>query len=101
MSDEQPAAAPQPSVARSLGLFWLYTALRFGLFGAIWLVLWVVGVNWLIAGAIAVVISIPLSWVLLAKPRQALAANIEDRVNARVERKWELDSRLQGDDPAE
>jgi hypothetical protein len=85
-------------VVRSLGLFWLYTGLRFGMFGAIWLILWLVGINWLIAGAIAVVISIPLSWFLLAKPRQALAANIEQRVNARVDRKWELDTRLQGDD---
>jgi hypothetical protein len=97
-TDERPPAdsAPRPSFGRSLGLFWLYTVLRFGLFGAIWLVLWLVGVEWLFAAAIAVVLSIPLSWFLLARPRQAFAANIEQRVNARFEHKTELDARLEG-----
>jgi O-antigen ligase len=87
----------RPSFGRSLGLFWLYTLLRFGLFGGLWLVLWLVGVGWLIAAAIAVILSIPLSWVLLARPRQAFAANIEQRVNARFERKAEFDAQLEGD----
>ena len=42
--------------------------------------------------------SIPLSWVLLSRPRQAFAANIEQRVNARFERKAEFDAQLQGDE---
>ena len=88
----------RPSFGKSLGLFWLYTLLRFGLFGALWVLLWLVGVGWLIAAAIAVVLSIPLSWVLLARPRQAFAANIEQRVNARVERKADLDARLEAAD---
>jgi hypothetical protein len=90
-----------PSFGRSLGLFWLYTILRFGLFGLLWLVLWLVGVGWLIAAAIAVVISIPLSWVLLARPRRALAANIEERVNARIDRVTQLNARLDGTDESD
>ena len=43
------SAQPRPSFGKSLGLFWLYTLLRFGLFGALWLVLWLVGVGWLLA----------------------------------------------------
>jgi len=89
---------PRPSFGKSLGLFWLYTLLRFGLFGLIWALLWLLGVGWLIAAAIAVVLSIPLSWVLLARPRQAFAANIEQRVNARVDRKFDFDARLAADD---
>jgi O-antigen ligase len=92
------ADEPRPTFGRSLGLFWLYTLLRFGLFGAIWALLWLVGVGWLIAAAIAVFLSIPLSWVLLARPRQAFAANIEQRVNARVERRADFDARLAADD---
>jgi Protein of unknown function (DUF4229) len=105
VSDAQPAgdgttgdpAGSGPSFGKSLGLFWLYTLLRFGLFGLIWLILWVVGVGWLFAAAIAVVLSVPLSWVLLSRPRMAFAANIEQRVNARFERKAEFDAQLQGD----
>jgi hypothetical protein len=87
----------RPSFGRSLGLFWLYTLLRFGLFGALWLILWLVGVGWLIAAAIAVVLSIPLSWVLLARPRQAFAANIEQRVNFRVANSAAFTDRLNSD----
>lgn len=115
MSTEKPTEQPTegepvgPSFGRSIGLLWLYTVLRFGLFGAIWVILWLVGVPWLLAAAIAVVLSIPLSWVLLARPRHALAANIEDRVNAHGSRRADLDARLdgvagndaEGDDPAD
>jgi Protein of unknown function (DUF4229) len=89
---------PRPSFGKSLGLFWLYTVLRFGLFGLIWLLLWLVGVGWLFAALFAVVLSVPLSWFLLSRPRQAFAANIEERVNARFDRKAELDAQLEGSD---
>jgi hypothetical protein len=98
VSDGVSADESRPTFGKSLGLFWLYTLLRFGLFGAIWALLWLVGVGWLIAAAIAVVLSIPLSWVLLARPRQAFAANIEQRVNARVDRRADFDARLAADD---
>jgi hypothetical protein len=90
--------APHPSFGRSLGLFWLYTFLRFGLFGGLWLVLWLLGLGSLIAAAISLLLSIPLSLVLLARPRRALAANIEQRVNAHVDRRADFDARLDGEE---
>ena len=76
--------------------FWVYTLARFALFGVLWLILWVVGVPWLFAAFIAVVVSVPLSWFLLAKPRQAFAATIEARVSERRERTEDLGKRLEG-----
>jgi Protein of unknown function (DUF4229) len=93
---ETPPDEQRPTFRRSLGLFWLYTGLRFGLFGLIWLVLWLVGVGSLLSAAIAVVLSIPLSWVLLARPRRAFAANLEQRINAHVDKRAEFDDRLEG-----
>ena len=103
MSDQAGPAQPKkeglfsPSFWRSWVLFWSYTLLRFGLFGALWLILWLVGVGWLFAAGIAVVLSVPLSWVLLAKPRQAFAANLEQRVSAHTERITALNAELDDD----
>lgn len=77
---------------------WLYTVLRFGLFFALWGVIYLLGLNGLAAAALALVLSIPLSYVLLAKPRAAFAAQIEARMNARRAQQEQLDRRLSGDD---
>ena len=76
--------------------FWVYTLARFALFGVLWVVLWLVGVPYLFAALIAIVVSVPLSWFLLAKPRLAFAATIEARVGQRRERSAELGQRLEG-----
>ena len=88
----------QPSFKRSMGAMWLYTVLRFGLFFALFGLLWLVGVTGFLGAIIALALSVPLSFVLLAKPRQAFAAMLEERVNARRARQADLDVRLQGDD---
>jgi len=88
----------QPSFARTMSTMWLYTALRFGLFFALFGLLWLVGVKGFLGAIIALVLSVPLSFVLLAKPRAAFAAVLEQRVNARRARQAELDARLRGDD---
>lgn len=75
--------------------FWVYTLLRFALFFALAALLWVVGVPLLFAAVVALAISVPLSWFLLAKPRQAFAATIEQRVDRRRERTHDLDERLE------
>jgi hypothetical protein len=87
----------RPSFKRSISLFWMYTLLRFGLWAVLWLILWLVGLNVLLAGAIAAILSLPLSWVLLARPRAAFAANIEQRVSARVHDRAEFDAELAGE----
>lgn len=79
--------------------FWVYTIARFALFAVLALVLWLVGVPFLFAGLIAIVVSVPLSWFLLAKPRQAFAATIEERIERRREKSVDLGQRL--DDSAD
>ncbi|MHA3701585.1 DUF4229 domain-containing protein [Jatrophihabitans sp. YIM 134969] len=97
MSDDRPAGSTWLQGYRA---FWIYTLARFALFGVLWLILWVVGVPWLFAALIAIVVSVPLSWFLLAKPRQAFAATIEARVGQRHERQVDLGKRLDDDGDA-
>ena len=88
----------QPSFARSMGALWLYTALRFGLFLLIWGILYAIGLQWFIAALIALVLSVPLSLVLLAKPRAMLSRTIEERLEAQKAKRAEFDARLDGDE---
>jgi Protein of unknown function (DUF4229) len=96
-SDDSIEPATPPTFARSMGLFWLYMGLRFALWGVLWLAFWLVGVEVLLAALIGAVLAAPLSWLLLARPRRALAANIEDRVNLRFQHRAEFDARLESD----
>jgi len=97
--DGQPAHQPEPpSFGSWMGSMWLYTILRFGLFLVVWGLLNLAGLHGLIGAAAAVVLSVPLSFVLLARPRARFAATIEQRVNARRGHRAELDQRLSGDD---
>jgi len=76
---------------------WLYTILRFGLFFALWGILVLVGVKPLFAALLGLVISVPLSYLLLAKPRARFTANLEARVDARREERSKLDHELDPD----
>lgn len=87
-----------PTFRRSFGAMWLYTILRFGLFFALFGLLWLVGVKGFLGAIIALVLSVPLSFVLLAKPRHAFAAVLEQRIEARKERQRDLDAKLSGND---
>ncbi len=87
-----------PSTARALGAMWVYTILRIGLFLVLWGLLWLVRVPVFLAGVIAVVLSVPLSFVLLNRQRQKLADNLERRVEHRRSRTTELDDKLSGGD---
>ena len=95
---EQPAASePTPAASASnpapsgveptfrgwMGSMWLYTTLRFGLFGALWAILYFCGISVYLSALIGLVLSVPLSLVLLAKPRARFTAQLEARVNAR------------------
>lgn len=88
-----------PSAAQSLGAMWLYTLLRFGVFFVLFGLLWLFGVRGFVGALIALALSIPLSYVLLVRPRQKLADNLEQRINARRDKTADLDSKLSGDDP--
>ena len=73
---------------------WLYTVLRFGMFFALWGILLLAGLGGLFAALIALLLSIPLSLVLLARPRARVAAQLEARLAAQREARADLDSRL-------
>ena len=77
---------------------WVYTVLRFGLFLALWGLLVVAGVQGLFAAVLAVLLSVPLSFVLLARPRARFAATIEQRINAQRAEREHLDDQLSGED---
>ena len=81
-----------------MGSMWLYTVLRFGLFFLLWWLVVLAGLGGFLAAVVALVLSVPLSFVLLAAPRDRFAANIEARVNARREAQADLDEQLSGND---
>jgi Protein of unknown function (DUF4229) len=97
MSDAQPERN-QPTFAGWLGSMWLYTILRFGLFLALWGVIWLAGLHGLAGLLLAALLSIPLSYVLLSIPRARFAAKLEQRVNAHREARADLDQKLAGED---
>jgi hypothetical protein len=98
MAGNEPGAPPNSSPGRTLGAMWLYSALRFGLFFALWGILYLVGVPVFFAALIGLALSIPLSLVLLAKPRAAMSANLEQRLTQRREQADDLDARLNSDE---
>lgn len=83
-----------PSFANWMGSLWGYTILRFGMFFALWGILVLVGLGGLVAAFIALVLSIPLSLVLLARPRARVAHNIEVRVERARASRQHLDEQL-------
>ncbi|HKF34683.1 MAG TPA: DUF4229 domain-containing protein [Jatrophihabitantaceae bacterium] len=88
----------EPSFRRWMGTMWVYTLLRIALFLVLFGLLWVLGVTGFLGAVIALALSLPLSYVLLAKPRQAFAAQIEQRIEARRARQADLDAKLSGDE---
>ena len=90
-ADEPPAP---PRFLAWMGTLWGYTLLRFAMFFALWAILVLVGLGGFIAPLIALVLSVPLSFVLLAGPRNRVAQQIEARVAASRSARHELDTRL-------
>src|SRR3978361_721897 len=90
-----------PTPGQTLGAMWLYTVLRFGLFLALWGLLWLARVPGLLAATIALVLSIPLSYIRLRKQRARLAATREARVTARQVHRHDLDAQLAGEPESE
>jgi hypothetical protein len=77
---------------------WLYTVLRFGLFFALWGILALLGVHGLLAPLIALVLSVPLSFVLLAKPRDMFTRLLVARMVQRKADRAAFDNRLESGD---
>jgi Protein of unknown function (DUF4229) len=77
-----------------------YTVLRFGLLVVVLAALALVGVRGILLPALAVLISLPLSYVLLARQRNAFAAEVERRVHERQERRSALRADMAGEPAA-
>jgi hypothetical protein len=78
-----------------MGSMWLYTILRFGLFFALWGILELLGVHGFLAPILALVLSVPLSFVLLARPRAMFTRQLEARIDSRKQARDALDERLE------
>lgn len=76
----------------------LYTAARLAVLVATAAVLALFGLRGFLLAALAVVISLPASYLLLARQRSALAADVERRLADRRDRRADLRSQLRGDD---
>ena len=89
---------PKPTTFGSwMGSMWLYTLLRFGLFFVLWGIFVLIGFHGFTAPLFAIVLSIPLSFVLLAGPRKRFAANVEARMAEHRQHRAELDAELDPD----
>jgi len=98
MTQHSPPSKPPVSFGGWMGSMWAYTLLRVVLFLALWGIAWLLGVKDVLTGLlIAAVLSIPLSFVLLAVPRARFAAKVEQRIAARQEERARLDSELDQD----
>ena len=94
MTVSSPQSNPHSTFARWMGTMWAYTILRFALFFALWGIVVLLGLHGLFAALVALLLSVPLSFVLLARPRAAFARQLEERVDARRRARVELDSKL-------
>lgn len=77
--------------------FWAYTLARVGVFVVVGGVLWLFGFrSWALA-FVALLLSFPVSLVLLRKHRQAFARDVDRRRR----RRRELRAKLHGDEPTD
>ena len=78
--------------------FAVYTAGRVLVFAGIAALLFVVGLRGFVLVLVALLVSLPVSYVLLSRPRADFAADVERRIAERRARREDLRSRLRGDD---
>lgn len=86
-------------IRHPLAWFWVYTALRITVFGVVFGLLWLFGVRDLLGAVLALILSVPLAYVILARPRAAVAAALHDRLVTREQRAQAIDAELSGDSP--
>ena len=91
-------AAPGKRRRNPLIYFWVYSLLRIALMAALFGLLWLFGLGGFLGAAIAVALSVPLSYVLLARPRNAMTAAMMDRLNVRQERNADFFEQVAGPD---
>lgn len=80
-----------------LAWFWIYTALRLALLLAIFGLLWLFRLGGFVGAAVALLLTIPLSYVVLARPRAAMVASMDLLREQRRARTNALDEQLNTD----
>jgi hypothetical protein len=78
--------------------FAVYTAARLLVFAGVAALLFVVGLRGFVLVFAALLVSLPVSYVLLARIRAEFAADVERRLAERRAHREDLRSRLRGDD---
>jgi hypothetical protein len=78
--------------------FAVYTAGRILVFAGLAAVLYLLGLSGYLLVAAALLLSLPVAYLVLARQRAALAAEVERRVAGRRARHEDLRSKLRGDD---
>lgn len=78
--------------------FAVYTAGRLLVFVGIAALLYAAGLRDYLLVAAAILLSLPLSYVLLARQRVALGREVEQRLGRRRTRREDLRAKLRGDD---
>jgi Protein of unknown function (DUF4229) len=78
--------------------FAVYTVGRLLVFVGAAALLYVVGLRGFVLVLVALLLSLPLSYLLLARARAAFVAEVERRVSDRRARREDLRARLRGDD---
>jgi hypothetical protein len=78
--------------------FAVYTGGRVLVFAGVAALLFAVGLRGFVLVMAALLVSLPVSYVLLARVRADFAADVERRVTGRRTRRDDLRSRLRGDD---
>ena len=95
-----PAAGPPPRrTLHPLAWFWIYTGLRVVLYAVILGLLWLFGVRGFFGAVVALALTVPLSYVFLARPRAAMVHSINLLRERRTARTDALDEQLQGQSP--
>jgi hypothetical protein len=80
--------------------FLVYTAARAGLLVAVALLLYAIGLRGFPLAVFALIVSLPLSYLVLARQRVALGVHLERRMAERRARSAALRTQLRGDEPA-
>jgi hypothetical protein len=76
----------------------VYTVARLLVFVVLAGLGWLVGLRGFLLVAVALLLSLPASWFLLKRQRDAMAADLERTVEARRSRRTDLRAQLRGDD---
>ena len=81
-----------------MSAFAVYTAGRVLVFVGVAALLFATGLRGFVLVLAALLVSLPVSYVVLARPREHFAADVERRLAERRARREDLRSRLRGDD---